>query len=604
MSKNRTLHFNEVFVNIVKHRFGGEDSILRPLRAPGSKRPDLEHLYPDEQINYVFNEKLAYISGVLQQILVYNKREHVQEEDWTYSIPTEELRNGLGRRVEIISGKKEQIDIYPYILKEFFEITHSGNNLTGKTDKLKLKPEYRGFVSSLKELTIYNEADIPKKGLDKQTGLKISQYGEKKELNPYVIINKNSIIGAIEALWLHKTRKEKKLLTISDLTFLREIIGDTKFHTEPQKRIEEIEIELDLIDRFIAGNKKLIEGNFTIPSHYTHNTQNEEEGGKSGRLYNKTGLSGSLNIQQAKRPIRDILLSGLGLYDVDINNCHISLLNQYYKMIFGEEHKELNTFCSSYGDTRRQISSESDVRYDLVKQAILSLVYGGTYPTNAQIQSLRKELTIVREFEKIYGEGTERTKKELTNLFNSPTMRKIGDTIKEVIEKIYTENKKQGGRIFGRIYDKKGVATNEYENPAGYISKKDDNAHLLSHTLFGMEVLCLHHIIRTEHKDDLISLHHDGWVVRLGNRTREGYTETTTYQLKTKTDEMMKEWVDRRGIKLKLSGENRGWGFDLRLKVEGLDTKDKIYDTYRDMTQLLELETQNSLNKLPPQNRQ
>lgn len=604
MNKNRTLHFNEVFVNIVKQRFGGEDSILRPMRAPGSKRPDLEHLYPEEQIDHVFNEKLAYVSEVLQQILIYNRREHIQEEEWTYSIPTEELRNRLGRRVEVIKGKKEQIDIYPYILKEFFEITHSGNNLTGKTDKLKLKPEYREFVSTLKELTIYNQDDIPKKGLDKETAIKISQYGEKKELNHYLIINKSSLIGAIQAISLHKERKRNKLITVSDIWLLREIIGDTKFDIEPEKRIDEIHRELNLIDKFIEGNRKKTTKIDTLPSHYTHNTQNEEEGGKSGRLYNKTGLSGSLNIQQAKRPIRDILLSGIGLYDVDINNCHISLLNQYYKMIFGKEHKELDTFCFSYGDTRRQISNESDVRYDLVKQAILSLVYGGTYPTNAQIQSLRKELTIVREFEKIYGEGTERTKKELTNLFNSPTMRKIGDTIKEVIEKIYTENKEQGGRIFGRIYDKKGVATNQYENPAGYISKKDDNAHLLSHTLFGMEVLCLHHIIRTEHKDDLISLHHDGWVVRLGNRTPDGYKETTTHQLKTKTDEMMKEWVERRGIKLKLSGENKGWGFDLGLKVERLDTKDKIYDTYRNTTKKLELDTIKSLNKPPSKNRQ
>lgn len=574
----KRIHFDEILNKIIKKELEN-DPILRPLRM-GKKKDDSIDEYNKNSIDHIEQQRIEELSRILTDTLIYGKRRYDSGAPWEYSFTEKELTD--------IFGKKNGKRIHKDLLGKFFTIIETGNSHQKKTHKFVLRKEYRKAVLELDTLTIYNKEDIPKSGLDISVRKKLLNRGGDTigDLNNYVVVNKNSL-----EMGLYVIRRHLDNQIISHEDFLKYVIGDEKSEYT-RERIEEYHKDLSILRSHIHA-KELETHKPTLNTHYTPETINKDQTGTSGRLYNRTGMNSPLDIQNVKRPIKEILLSGMGLYDVDIINCHINLLNQYYKMIFGEENKELNTYCSSYEKIRDEIHQESGVRYSLIKQAIISLVYDGTYPSSAQIEKLIKGIKIIEEFKKVYVDES-KTKKNLKNLFNSDKMTLLGTSIKTVIGEIYKENKKQGGRVFGRIY-RDDEPTNQYENVAGYImtpeQDKEKDKTLLSHTLTGMEVIALHHIIRTEHRDDLISLHHDGWVVKLGNRTPDGYKETTTHQLKTKTDEMMKEWVERRGIKLKLPGENKGWGFDLGLKPTPLDKKDKIHEKYRTLTLKYRLET-------------
>jgi hypothetical protein len=557
---------------LVLHRLeeSGLKELLWPDKAGKRKNEDDPHITKED----VFNKRVDYLTEMVGSSILYpNRKKHISGEPWAKSYSSSSLRRKLGSK-----GHK---DTYGRVMGLFFDRDYIGNSFTEQTDKYILKEEYRDYVYKIGSLTIYNKKDLPTNGLDRNSRIKI--FGNnKRDLNPYVEINKESLEGAINTIERHLNRKTNSLPTIDDRHFLREILEDTKSNVVYNDRLLELKRELEIIKLFTLANKE------RIPTHYTTETSDPKEEGKSGRLYNKPGVSSPLDIQTVKRPLKKIILSGMDLYDVDINNCHLEIINQFYGMLFGERNKELNTFCENYKTIRKKIEEESGVKYTLIKQAILSLTYSGTYLTKNQINKVADEFDITEYFKNEYGDRS--YKKYLNRLFlDSKTMKEVGGSIESSIKEIHKENKRQGGRVLGGLY--KGVKkTGEYVNPAGYIKTTNKESKLLSHLLQGIEVVCLHHIIQKEDPDDLVSLHHDGWVVRLGNRKPEEYKNTLIHELKTITNQKMTEWVDMVGVKLKLPPENKGWGFDLGLTITGLDKKDKIYDLYR-------TETHKMLNK-------
>jgi hypothetical protein len=558
---------------LVLHKLkeSGLDKLLWPDRAGKRKSEDDPHITKED----VFNTRVDYLAEMVGSSILYlNRNQHISGEAWAKSYSSSHLRKKLGSK-----GHK---DTYESVMGLFFYRDYIGNSFTKQTDQYTLKEEYRDFVYKVDSLTIHNKKDLPTNGLDKDSRLKI--FGSiSRDINSYIEINRNSVIGAINTIELHIKRKSNGLPTIDDRFFLRELLEDTKSNVVYSDRLLELKRELEIIKHFTFNNKK------RIPVHYTTETADSNKEGTSGRLYNNAGLSSPLDILTLKRPLKKIILSGMDLYDVDINNCHLEILNQFYGMLFGEKNKELNTFCKDYKTIRKKIEQESEVKYTLIKEALLSLTYEGTYLTENQINSdVADKTKIAKEFKKEY--GSREYKKKLKRLFiDSKTMKEFGGCIERCINEIHKENKRQGGRVLGVLY-KGGKQTGEYYNPAEYIRTTKEKSKLLSHLLQGIEVVCLHHIINTEHPDDLISLHHDGWVVRLRERTPEGYKTNLIHHLKNVTNYKMTQWVEKVGVKLKLPPENKGWGFDLGLTITGLDKKHQIYDLYR-------TETHKMLNK-------
>jgi hypothetical protein len=530
----------------------GEETLL-PQRGQTIKGT----FYTPEE---VYEQRIQHITRILEDVLITNERKHHNGDIWEYSLSQEAERKALGQR------GKPQKENYKFVYEEFFDIVEIGNSHTGLTNKYRLKKEYRNYLYRLSEITYctyqkdsYRTWKPISSGIDKQVRERF--FGTHKDISNTIRVNRDAIDLALISIDNHLLEKniaykDRVQPPITSVEYLRNVIIDNK-RIEDETKAEEIIRDYHTKLRIVQMFLKKTDSNLYV--HYTDITDKTNLGIQSGRLYNKNYPHHILDIQRTQKPIREILLSGLGYIDVDINNCHISILNQFYKMVFGRENQKLSEYCNpqNYKRIREQIVKESDTTYFLVKETIISLAYGGEHLTEKQIRNLSDETlykkSIAEKFYNIYGS---KARQKLLSLFvDSNTLNEYSNAIRSSINELEEENKRQEGRLFGEERTKKGV----YKNILGYSSKRTGTNEILSHIFQGIETCSLHSVIDTDYRN-IISLHHDGWIIRIEEEMMDAYKSETIRRIMEHTKEKMKEWIEEMGVEVK---QNEGFTFSL-----------------------------------------
>lgn len=266
----------------------------------------------------------------------------------------------------------------------------------------------------------------------------------------------------------------------------------------------------------------------------------------SGRIvFNKVG---EINFQTMSKPTREIIFGGLGYYDVDINNCHPTILSQYYTMLFGKEHRELNEYKDNYRQIRNQIHTELDIDYNLGKQIILSLLYSGqSIPTTEKqvYHYISNEYEIVKHIKKYYTD-----KQNVIDVLIRLTKNKTILHLRNVFSEVRNEIKKRGG--YNIRMTKSGMMS---INPNGnrVLETEKSGGGLLGHLLQGIETQIMYSVIR-RYLNDIVCLYYDGFILDHEPENLHVLTET----VKKDTEYTMSMWNNKYKV-----GLTRVSGFDV-----------------------------------------
>jgi hypothetical protein len=93
---------------------------------------------------------------------------------------------------------------------------------------------------------------------------------------------------------------------------------------------------------------------------------------RSGRLY----AEGAVNLQTCRRVVRQAALAGM--YDVDIENCHYSVLAQMAAEL-GHPCTAIRAYLADKKGTRRALMDAFSISEGQAKQALIALIYGAKF---------------------------------------------------------------------------------------------------------------------------------------------------------------------------------------------------------------------------------
>jgi hypothetical protein len=524
------------------------------------------------------------LAQLLEAIMLENKYLHNSGIPFHYSFDKQDVLDVIFR------DRKNEIDPNDPLKRKYretdprneegterlFDIIYTANKKKKITNTYILKHQYRPYFvigKSINSITYYNDngtrQEVPKYALPEKIRKEIgSDISTKIYVNLGAIaVAKIEIDKIIEASNTYTYLNKDKILGVIK-SFLREELKDSKeikTYDLCIKRLEEHSISLKGISMYATANDN------DSPFIYHQYKEETSKNDGNGRLWNSIEASNTFNIQNISKVIRNIILTDMGYVEYDINNCHINILSQYYKMVFGQTKKELEYFCNNYKIIRNTIVSESGVSYKLVKEAMIGLAYGGSILSEKQIMNLKKEtlekFKIWNKFKEYYTtDGV--AKNKIYNLYSSKTFIKFIETIKETTKELEVKSKK-GIPIYGEYID-------GYINPCWMLLKETDKekeSNRLSHLFQGIEALSLRVIIRDD-PDSIVSLHHDGWIGRT-KKYRETNDDINTYlkQLKERvyreTKKKMIEWNNRIGKPLP---HPDGFNFDFSYqRLEGME---------------------------------
>lgn len=98
---------------------------------------------------------------------------------------------------------------------------------------------------------------------------------------------------------------------------------------------------------------------------------------ESGRIY----ADGVGNLANCYRALREAAMAGL--YDIDIENCHYSILAQM-AAAQGYPCTEINDYLSNKKKVRESLAAEFGISVDQAKEALIALIYGAKFSARAQ----------------------------------------------------------------------------------------------------------------------------------------------------------------------------------------------------------------------------
>jgi hypothetical protein len=109
------------------------------------------------------------------------------------------------------------------------------------------------------------------------------------------------------------------------------------------------------------------------PGHVLHRYFEIE----SGRVY----VDGVGNLQNCYRVLREAAMAGL--YDIDIENCHYSILAQM-AAAHGYQCTIINDYLDNKGPFRESLAAEFGISEKQAKDALIALIYGATFSSRAK----------------------------------------------------------------------------------------------------------------------------------------------------------------------------------------------------------------------------
>lgn len=281
-----------------------------------------------------------------------------------------------------------------------------------------------------------------------------------------------------------KNNSEKNIIKINvdnglrALILIQRLLKDNNYQSyndvfEPKKRIKKAS-ELRM--------KK-----FKLISLLSNTTQNIYEERNTGRLY----LQSESNIQSCDTEIRRLLLSGMGYYDYDIENCHYSLL---YQLL---ERENINMFLfpvltryvKSKNEFRETLSREFGVDVNKTKEILASLINSGA-------ASFKSTCFAEMEYERV-------TKKIISN---------------HIFKRLKEELKNIKG-IFFEKHVKNGIFTNtvgkrlDIKLKSEGVKRNTNKSKLMAYMLQGYERKILD-AVTSKYSDIVVLKIHDGWVLK------------------------------------------------------------------------------------------
>jgi hypothetical protein len=231
------------------------------------------------------------------------------------------------------------------------------------------------------------------------------------------------------------------------------------------------------------------------PGHVLHRYFEIE----SGRVY----VDGVGNLQNCYRVLREAAMAGL--YDIDIENCHYSILAQM-AAAHGYQCTIINDYLDNKGPFRESLAAEFGISEKQAKDALIALIYGATFSSRA--------------------------KDALPKIFNGNT---------ELADRIYLHPKFLALRddIAGAgavVLKAQEVSRRTIKNCRGLTMRLDgsNERQQLAHLLQGVEVTALEAAYRLYPKE-IVLLQHDGFTATCPldtERIQAAMLEATGYRLK------------------------------------------------------------------------
>lgn len=196
-----------------------------------------------------------------------------------------------------------------------------------------------------------------------------------------------------------------------------------------------------------------------------------------GRLY----AEGALNLQNCSRIIRTACL--VDHYDIDIENCHYTLLAQMCKRI-NIPTPHIDHYIQNKKKVRSEIATLFKCTEDMAKEILIALIYG----SNLTSYGVLNKLNLKRDEVDVKGNWIDNLAKEITKVTKSV----VAD---------YTDRTPGDFKIRNDVGMKKAT---KLEN-----EKCVSKSKLLAHILHGAESFVLEHMIRFL-GDNIVLLQHDG----------------------------------------------------------------------------------------------
>ena len=219
---------------------------------------------------------------------------------------------------------------------------------------------------------------------------------------------------------------------------------------------------------------------------------------ESGRVY----VDGPANLQNCYRVLREAAMAGL--YDVDIENCHYSILAQMAESC-GYQCTEILHYLGNKKQVREALAVEFGISVRQVKDALIALIYGAKFSIRAK-----------DALPKIFNNDTQLA----SRIYGHPTFRALRDDIagaRSVVLKAQEESR-------GTIKNCRGLTIRLGES---------DDRQRLAHLLQGVEVTALEAAYRL-YRNEIVLLQHDGFTATEPldtKRIEAAMLEATGYRL-------------------------------------------------------------------------
>jgi hypothetical protein len=487
------------------------------------------------------------LAHLLEDIIIHNKYAHKDGIEYHYTFSKKKLLDKIFRDRKDPKDPRNEEGI-----KRLFYILYTASKRYGTTYTYILKHSYRANYLLTKELynityLSYNGTQLhkPSNALPK----KIVDY-VGSDIDTKIYINTDATGLAIREIEKLIETTERGYIVDKEIeiikSFIKKELNDgirINNFTEAIKRINTHKNSLIVIQNYAKSNDYI---NPFIYQQYVEETNNTDG---NGRLWCKIGEASLFNIQTMSKVIRNIIITDCEYVEYDINNCHINILSQYYKMIFGSYDDDLEDYCKNYQNIRDSIVYESGVPYKLVKDAILAITYGGQFLTDNQINKL--DIVKLSRFEiwnKFFDwyKDHEKARQHLYKLHHSKKFIEVYNTITNVNDCIKNAAK-AGLGVYGEYNN-----NTTYLNPAYKEYNKNNTHHsILSHLFQGIEAMTIRAIIKDD-PDSIVSIHHDGWIgkKKTYRNTAAGvgvYIAHLKERVYTETKKVMVEWNNRLG---------------------------------------------------------
>ena len=266
---------------------------------------------------------------------------------------------------------------------------------------------------------------------------------------------------------------------------------------------------------------------------------------QSGRVY----VQGANNLGNCYRVLREVAMAGKGMYDIDIENCHYSILAQ-----MAASHGYQCTAIQDYLDNRKPIrealAAEFGLSVQQVKDALIALIYGA-------------------KFSAYY-------KDALPKIFNGDTA--LADKIYRHPKFLALHDDIAGARAV--VLDALPVSRKTIQNCRGLTIRVggtdgSNKRQQLAHLLQGVEVTALEAAYRLYPKE-IVLLQHDGFAATCQldtKRIEAAMLEATGYTLKVE-QKLIQVNLDRANDKHPAAGVRLRVGGSIGRQVEELPIPD------------------------------